>query len=486
MSSLDDTICAVATPMGEGGVGIVRVSGTHALHVASNILRLRSGQSLEQLKPYQLYLGQFIFLPIQVQAREILGNETSSVLDEVLVVTMRGPRSYTGEDVVEVHAHGGPVIVNAICEALAQAGARLAEPGEFTKRAFLNGRLDLTQAEGVLDTIRANSLKSLKMAQEHLQGRLSRIIQEQRDRLLLLVAHLEAGMDFVEDDIQFIEQNKLKNEIHEVLGEIIKLVDSAEEGRMIREGIRTVIVGRPNVGKSSLLNAILGTNRAIVSHIPGTTRDVLEEAITVEGVVIRLFDTAGLRETVDELENEGMSRATQAIDDADILILAFDRSSALNEKDVLFIEKYTQKPCLMALNKSDLPPKYLLEEFQDIVERTRKNSEESFKGQKKYVEVSALTGQGIDSLKRGIKSLAVRREYEASDSVLVSRLRHKTLLHTAGTALGNALKAIDDTLSAECVALELRIALNSLGEIVGVITNEDILDQIFRDFCIGK
>ena len=401
-------------------------------------------------------------------------------------MTMRAPRSYTGEDVVEVHAHGGPVIVNAICEALTQAGARLAEPGEFTKRGFLNGRLDLTQAEGVLDTIRANSLQSLKMAQEQLQGRLSQVIHDQRDRLLKLVAHLEAGMDFVEDDIQFIGQSELKDEIHMVLAEILHLVDSAEEGRLIREGIRTVIVGRPNVGKSSLLNSILGTNRAIVSHIPGTTRDVLEEAIMVEGVMIRLFDTAGLRETTDELENEGMSRATQAIDDADVWILVFDKSSTLNEKDVLFIEKYRQKPSVMVLNKSDLPQQFSLREFQDIVKHSGKIAEDSFEGEKNYVEVSALTGEGIQSLKKAIKSLAMGRQYEAGDSVLVSRLRHKTLLRQAGTALQNALRAIDDTHSAECVALELRIALNSLGEIVGVITNEDILDQIFREFCIGK
>jgi tRNA modification GTPase len=324
------------------------------------------------------------------------------------------------------------------------------------------------------------------MAQEQLQGRLSQVIHDQRDRLLKLVAHLEAGMDFVEDDIQFIGQSELKDEIHMVLAEILHLVDSAEEGRLIREGIRTVIVGRPNVGKSSLLNSILGTNRAIVSHIPGTTRDVLEEAIMVEGVMIRLFDTAGLRETTDELENEGMSRATQTIDDADVLILVFDKSSTLNEKDVLFIEKYRQKPSVMVLNKSDLPQQFSLREFQDIVKHSGKIAEDSFEGEKNYVEVSALTGEGIQSLKKAIKSLAMGRQYEAGDSVLVSRLRHKTLLRQAGTALQNALRAIDDTHSAECVALELRIALNSLGEIVGVITNEDILDQIFREFCIGK
>ncbi|MDT3776233.1 tRNA uridine-5-carboxymethylaminomethyl(34) synthesis GTPase MnmE [Nitrospira sp. MA-1] len=484
MGSLDDTICAVATPMGEGGVGIVRVSGVRALPVASSILQLRSGKSLEQIKPYQLYLGQFIWNPIQSWGDE--GRAIPSVLDEVLVVTMRAPRSYTGEDVVEVHAHGGPVIVNAICEALTQTGARLAEPGEFTKRGFLNGRMDLTQAEGVLDTIRANSLQSLKIAQEHLQGRLSLLIQHQRDRLVKLVAHLEAGMDFVDDDIQFIDQSELKHDTQEILGEILQLLESAEEGRMIREGIRTVIVGRPNVGKSSLLNGILGTNRAIVSHIPGTTRDVLEEAIMVEGVMIRLFDTAGLRETTDELENEGMHRANQAIEDADVLIVSFDGSLPPNDKDLSFIEKYIQKPCVMVLNKIDLPAKFSMKELQSIVNQNRISSEDGFVGEKKYVEVSALTGEGLDRLKRAIKSLAVGRQFEANDSVLVSRLRHKTLLHNAGVALKNAIVAIDDGLSAECVALELRMALNSLGEIVGAITNEDILDKIFREFCIGK
>lgn len=481
MGALDDTICAVATPMGEGGVGIVRISGPQAIPAASRILQLRSGKSLEHIKPYHLRLGQFMWK--SGPAGKFPGTEGSTVLDEVLVVVMRAPRSYTGEDVVEVHAHGGPVIVNAICEGLTRAGARLAEPGEFTKRGFLNGRLDLAQAEGVLDTIRATSLQSLKMAQEHLQGKLSGIICHQRDRLLKLVAHLEAGMDFVEDDIQFIDYHELKREIHGILEEVLQLVHSAEDGRIIREGIRTVIVGRPNVGKSSLLNAILGTNRAIVSHIPGTTRDVLEEAIIVDGILIRFFDTAGLRETADELETEGMTRATQAMETADVLVLAFDQSVSLNEKDLDLIKQYMAKPCVMVLNKSDLPSRLSLEEFHQIVEQIRKGVGE---GENTYIEVSALTGKGIPDLKRAIRNLVVGRQVEASDSVLVSRLRHKKLLESAGTALQNALKALDEALSVECIALELRIALNALGEIVGVITNEDILDQIFREFCIGK
>lgn len=480
MSALADTICAVATPSGEGGVGIVRVSGPQAFPIASNIVRLRCAKSLSEIKPYQLYLGKFLWEQFQAQGK--VRKESPTVLDEVLVVIMRGPRSYTGEDVVEVHGHGGPVVVRAICEALTQAGARMAEPGEFTKRAFLNGRLDLTQAEAVLDTIQANSLHSLKLAHEHLQGGLSGIIQGHRDALVKLLAHVEAEMDFGEEDIQFIEQHELKEKLRKMVKAIEILVESAQEGRIIREGIRTVILGRPNVGKSSLLNAILDTDRAIVSNIPGTTRDVLEESVMVDGVMIRLFDTAGLRESTDELEQEGMSRAEAAIQQADVLIMVFDQSQALTERDLSFIKQYNQKPRLMVLNKQDLPYKFSLKEFPAIVQQDKIPNEPATE----YIQASAVTGEGLDELKRSLKTLAVGNLHEVGDSVLVSRLRHKVLLQQAAEALQNALKAIDDTRSAECVALELRVALQALGEIVGVVTNEDILDQIFKEFCIGK
>ncbi len=358
----------------------------------------------------------------------------------------------------------------------------MAEPGEFTKRAFLNGRLDLTQAEAVLDTIQANSLHSLKLAQEQLQGGLSGVIQGHRDALVKLLAHVEAEMDFGEEDIQFIEQTELQEKLGTMVGAIETLIESAQEGRIIREGIRTVILGRPNVGKSSLLNAILDVDRAIVSKIPGTTRDVLEESVMVEGVMIRLFDTAGLRETTDELEQEGMSRAEAAIKQADVLVMAFDQSQSLTEKDMDFIKQYSQKPRVLILNKHDLPPKVSLEDFQAIVRQY-----EILDGQAtEFVQACAVTGEGIAQVKRTIKKLAVGRRHEAGDSVLISRLRHKVLLQQAAEALHNALKAINDTQSAECVALELRVALQALGEIVGTVTNEDILDQIFKEFCIGK
>jgi len=480
MSALDDTICAVATPSGEGGVGIVRVSGSGALPIASKIVRLRCEKSLLDLTSHQMYLGKFLWDQFSTSEKVKEGNTT--VLDEVLVVVMRTPRSYTGEDVVEIHGHGGPLIVQAICEALTQVGARMAQPGEFTKRAFLNGRLDLTQAEAVLDTIQAKSLHSLKLAQEHLQGGLSGVIKGHRDALVKLLAHVEAGMDFGEEDIQFIEQRELREKVRKMVGAIEKLIGSAQEGRIIREGIRTVILGRPNVGKSSLLNAILDVDRAIVSKIPGTTRDVLEESVMVDGVMIRLFDTAGLRETTDELEQEGMTRAEGVIKQADVLIMTFDQSQPLMEQDLRFITCYNHQPRVMILNKHDLPPRFSLDDFQAIV----KENDSPDDHETAYVQASAVTGEGIDQVKRSLKKLALGHRQEAGDSVLVSRLRHKVLLQQAAEALHNALTAIDDTQSAECVALELRMVLQALGEIVGIVTNEDILDQIFREFCIGK
>ncbi len=480
MSGLDDTICAVATPVGEGGVGIVRVSGAQAISFASQVVKLQSQKSLVDVPSHKMCLGRFLWKEFHWLRQE--GQSVPAVLDKVLVVAMRAPRSYTGEDVVEIHGHGGPFIVWAICEALTQAGARIAEPGEFTKRAFLNGRLDLTQAEAVLDTIHANTLHSLKLAQEHLQGGLSKIIQGHRDVLVKLLAHVEAEMDFGEEDIQFIKQDELKEKLRLTGRALEQLVESAHEGRIIREGIRTVILGRPNVGKSSLLNAFLAVDRAIVSNIPGTTRDVLEESIVVNGVMIRVFDTAGLRKSTDELEQEGMSRAEGVIEKADVLIMVFDQSRALTEQDQSFIKRYNQKPRVLVLNKQDLPTQISLKELQEIVgQDTTPNEPVSA-----YVQASAVTGEGIEQIKRSLKTLAMGQRHEAGDSVLVSRFRHKVLLQKAAEALRNALAAIDDTQSAECVALELRVALQALGEIVGIVTNEDILDQIFAEFCIGK
>ncbi|MGE0472636.1 MAG: tRNA uridine-5-carboxymethylaminomethyl(34) synthesis GTPase MnmE [Nitrospirales bacterium] len=481
MSVLDDTICAIATPPGEGGIGIVRVSGSQAFSIAFKTLRLRTSKTWEQLEPFHLYLGQFLG-----EDSKCSKAASRAILDEVLVVMMRSPRSYTGENVVEVHCHGGPTVVDAVCRALIASGARIAEPGEFTKRAFLNGKLDLTQAEAVLDTIQAHSLLSLKVAQEHLQGKLSGTLQGMRDSLLRMVAHLEAGMDFVEEDIQFIEPEEVKNQVQSLIAQLTRLIDSSSDGRIIREGVRTVIMGQPNVGKSSLLNALLGMDRAIVSHIPGTTRDVLEESVMVEGILVRFFDTAGLRESPDELEQEGMNRAQHMIDRADVVVLVIDRSLSINENNLVNFLNNKEKQYVIVLNKSDLPHCLSCKMVEKIVgEHVKKEgrSPTCFE----VVEVSARTGEGLPSLKKAIKNMALGNRLEGRDSVLVSRLRHTVLLKKSREALQQALRILNDAVIApECLAMELRRALHSLGEIIGVVTNEDILDQVFRDFCIGK
>jgi tRNA modification GTPase len=483
MTPLDDTICAIATPIGEGGVGIVRMSGPHAFAIASKNIRLRVGKSVDQLKPFRMYLGAFLgegfgLSPSSYQA-------AASVLDEVLVVIMRGPKSYTGEDTVEVHCHGGTFVVHVICQALIQSGARLAEPGEFTKRAFLNGRLDLTQAEAVLDTIRASSLHSLKLAQEHLQGRLSEILNAMRESLLRAVAHLEAGMDFVEDDIQFIDPMEIKEQIQGLILDMDTLIDSGKEGRIIREGVRTVIMGKPNVGKSSLLNAFLGVDRAIVSRIPGTTRDVLEEAVMMDGLLVRFFDTAGLRESPDEVELEGMKRARLAVDQADLVMVVLDKSLEFNEKDLGLITYTHEIPYILVLNKSDLPEKFSRDFLEGFLHE-RFNFASSISARMEIVEVSAISGVGLPKLKNAIKKLTIGNNQEVRDSVVISRFRHSLLLKQAREALGNAVTIIDRDDSPECLAMELRAALHCVGEIIGTVTSEDILDQVFRDFCIGK
>ncbi len=481
MSSLDDTICAIATPPGEGGIGIVRVSGSQALLLASKNIRLRSPRPWEQLQPFRFYFGQFLG-----RFSNPSDPMSNTVLDEVLVVMMQAPRSYTGEHVVEVHCHGGPAVVEAVCLSMIEAGGRLAEPGEFTKRAFLNGRLDLTQAEAVLDTIQASSLASLKMAQEHLQGKLSGILQGMREKLLRMVAHLEAGMDFVEEDIQFIDSAEMKVQVQSLVDELTGLVESYSEGRIIREGVRTVIIGQPNVGKSSLLNALLGTDRAIVSHIPGTTRDVLEESIMVEGTLVRFFDTAGFRVSPDELEQEGMNRAQRMIDQADVVVLVIDISLNTTEKDLFKFLKNKEKQYVIVLNKSDLPHLLSKEAVEKMVRDQLEGDGKSENGFT-IVEVSARTGEGLPSLRLAIKQGVKGNRLESRDSVIVSRLRHAVLLKNSREALRQALEILNgQTIVPECLALELRGALHSLGEIIGVVTNEDILDQVFRDFCIGK
>ena len=478
-NSGEDTICAIATPLGEGGVGIIRISGEQAIPIAAKIIRPRKHSSLEHLTSHHLYLSD-------VFAEGCHKASVALPLDEALVVVMRGPHSFTGEHVVEIHTHGGPLILQTTCEALIQHGARVAEPGEFTKRAFLNGRFDLTQAEAVLDTIQATTSSSLRTAQGLLRGTLRRQVEQLRDDLIRNLAHLEAGMDFVEEDISFIQTEELQHALHDTQAKLQHLIDTFEEGRIIREGIKAAIIGRPNVGKSSLLNALLKTDRAIVSSVPGTTRDVIDESVNLAGFRMRLLDTAGLRKTDDLIEEEGMRRTREALEEADLLLLILDGSAGMTVEDQALLKEHAQDRCLIVLNKCDLPSKIEPHEILEALPLQPLKKKESTVENHKILSISAKTEVGIDVLKETIRKWFLKNDFEPGQGPMVTHLRHKMALVQARESILQAHESIQAGMDGECIALDMRAALDCLGEITGAVCTEDILDRIFRDFCIGK
>ena len=547
--SVHDTICAIATPVGEGGIGIVRISGAHAVDIAAHVVCPRNKQPLQQLESHRLYLSDVLYPesplkpplplgegrgegpgqgegpaslppqnPLSPRERERergQAEDHAQAIDEALVVIMRKPRSYTGEDVVEIQTHGGAWILQATCHGLIQHGARLAQPGEFTKRAFLNGRLDLTQAEAVLDTIQATTSRSLDAAQSLLRGSLSKEVDALRERLIRVLAHVEAGMDFAEEDITFIQAAEVQQALTDTQQAVERLIKSYEEGRLIREGIKVAIIGRPNVGKSSLLNALLKLDRAIVSDQPGTTRDVIDESLNVRGIPLRLLDTAGLRQTQDTIEGEGIRRTEDAIAEADVLLLVLDGAEGVTDEDRAVFETYGSRRHLLVMNKMDLPESRSFDagflksplplgegqgEGPDPLspqnplssrERARvrgpgKSPSQGKEEAPRLVKVSAKTGQGLDHLTSLIQSVCLREGLEATPSVLVTRLRHKASLEQAHRSIEEAMRSLERKESGECVALDIRAALDALGEITGAVSTEDILDRIFQDFCIGK
>lgn len=473
-TELEDTICAVATPVGEGGIGIVRVSGGKAIDVASASVRLRSGRSLHDARSHRLYRADLV----AGGARPALNpGQNCDLLDDALVAVMHGPRSYTGETVVEIHAHGGPLVLQLLCAALLQGGARLAEPGEFTKRAFLNGRLDLAQAEAVLDTIRARTEGGLAVAQEHLRGALSARVEELREQLIRLLGHVEAAIDFTEEDLAFVSRGELEEGVRSAIESLARLTDSGREGRILREGLATVIVGRANVGKSSLLNALLETDRAIVTAVPGTTRDVLEETVNIRGIPVRLMDTAGIRGTQDEVEREGIRRSAAARDQAELLMIVLDGSSPLTEEDRELVGRQEGRKRLVVVNKIDLPRRLVEEDLAGLV---------GGRPDCAVACISAKSGAGLDGLKDRLRELVVRGDFEPGESPTVTRLRHLTALIRAKESLTITLESVVKGLSGEFVAVDLRAAIDALGEITGAVTTDDILDRIFKEFCIGK
>lgn len=456
MYSLDDTIAAIATSIGHSGVGIVKLSGPESYTIARCLFRSAIGK--QNFQPYRMHYGQIVD-PI-----------SGGVVDEAMVVYMPKPRSYTRQDVIEIQSHGGLVPLRRILQLTLSMGARPAEAGEMTLRAFLNGRLDLAQAEAVLDVIEAKTEAALRVAAEQLGGVLSQQVRQVRRELLDTLAFLEASIDFVEDDIPLQE---VVGPLGQVSGQLVRLLKSADQGQIYRQGVRAAIVGRPNVGKSSLLNALLRGDRAIVTSIPGTTRDTLEETANIGGIPLVLVDTAGIRsETSDEVERIGIERSQAALERADLALMVLDGSQKLEIGDWEIGRLIGSKPALVVINKSDLPsPADVRTDFLPSARRVR---------------ISALSGYGIESLEEAIITLVTGGGVTMADTPLVSNPRHKALLQHALTHTQAAVEAQAANLSPDLVSIDVRAAVDALGEITGETATEDLLDTIFSKFCIGK
>lgn len=457
----DETIAAISTPYGESGIGIVRISGPSAETIAKRIFRSKA--------------NRFHFISHHFHYGEIIEPVSGSPIDEVLIVLMKSPKTYTREDIVEIHCHGGYLVLKKVLELVLNEGARLASPGEFTKRAFINGRIDLTQAEAVIDLIRAKTQAGLEIANQQLRGGLQRELNKIKSLLINHLSLIEAHIDFPDEEIEPIAMEDLKKDIDKIIQQLEDWINSYEEGRIFREGISCAIVGKTNVGKSSLLNVLLKEDRAIVTPIPGTTRDVIEEILSIYGIPVRLIDTAGLRKPLDFIEEEGIRRARERVEDSDLILLILDGSREIDEDDLLIFNEVKKKKKVVVVNKTDLPLKISMEEAKNWF------------GNDPIVLISALKQEGIDDLKKTIYSFLIHREVRVTPGYLIiNNLRHKNALFQAKKNLLNAIKSLNERESNEFIAFEIRSALDAIGEVVGETTNEEVLNHIFEQFCIGK
>jgi len=451
--SFDDTIAAIATPLGEGGLAVLRISGPEAPAIADSIFVGKDKPST--VPSHTIHFGKIV--------------HHGRTIDEVLLTVLRAPRTFTREDTVEISCHGGILPAKLIFDAVLEQGARPAEPGEFTRRAFLNGRIDLAQAEAVADLIHSRTELALAAANEQLAGQLSRRINKLRDDLLHILAHVEAHIDFPDEDIAPDTRDQLLRRLEEGLTFIAQLLQTANEGQILRRGIRAAIVGRPNSGKSSLLNQLLGRDRAIVSPIPGTTRDTIEETANIRGLPIVFIDTAGLREAKDEIEIEGIRRSRQSLAQAELILHVLDSNQPLTGEDQNYFAEFAGKKRVLVRNKIDLPIRC-----------------ELTSGLAPVVDVSCVTGHGVESLKDAIKAMVWSGEIKAEMLQVMINSRHQDALNRAHTAALRTAEALRNDATLELVALDLRIAVAAVGEIVGKTTTEDLLDSIFGQFCIGK
>ncbi|MBN1689143.1 MAG: tRNA uridine-5-carboxymethylaminomethyl(34) synthesis GTPase MnmE [Candidatus Omnitrophica bacterium] len=464
---IDDTIAAIATPVGEGGISVIRVSGPKAMDVVSKVFRAgKLGEEpvnfLKECPSHTIYLGKIV-------------NDREETIDQVLLSLFKEPHSYTAEDVIEISSHGGFVVTKKILDLLIQHGARHAEPGEFTKRAFLNGKIDLTQAEAVLDLIKAKSEKSLETAVRQLAGELSMKLKGLKDEMMRMYAQLEAFIDFPEEDLEIFDDKIFLSRFEVLEQEIGRLLSSFKRGSLLKEGLSAVIVGKPNVGKSSLFNALLARDRALVSEMPGTTRDALEEAIEIEGVLFRLTDSAGLAPDIHHpLERMGMERTRRVLQDADLVLFVVDGSISLDESDRHVFETIDpEKKRLIVINKKDLPEKV---SDQDLKELTKTFD---------FIRLSTKTRDNFEILESKMVKSFLGDGFGA-EGEQITRLRHKNALEKARQSMTRAKTSFENRESLECVVIDLKEALDVLRELIGEVYSEDLLDVIFSEFCIGK
>ena len=457
---IDDTIAAIATAPGEGGIGIIRISGEKSLQVAQSIFKSVTGKLIKDYNTRTLIYGTIV--------------DGEKVIDEVLVAYMKGPKSYTGEDVIEINCHGGFISVKKILELILSKDVRLADAGEFTKRAFLNGRIDLSQAEAIIDVIKAKTDKAHEVAQSQLEGLLSKKIRELRFKVTEVLAHLEVSIDFAEEDVEEITYKTLKENAEDLKNEIKKLYDTSESGKILRDGLKTVIIGKPNVGKSSLLNAILGENRAIVTDIAGTTRDVIEEFVNIKGIPLKIVDTAGIRETEDIVEKIGVEKSKESYNTADLVIMVLDSSRPLSQEDREILETLENKKTIVLLNKTDLEQKIDIDELSKYVDCSS------------IIKISALQYKGIEELQDKIESMVYKGSVKNSSSLMITNSRHKDALLKAYESINDAINAIDQNMPYDFIEVDFKNIWDYLGYINGDTVKEDLLDTIFANFCIGK
>ncbi len=459
-----ETIVAISTAQGEAGIGIVRLSGPEAIDIADRVWQAADGKQLKALPGYKLSYGK------------IVDPDGGGVIDEAIVSVMRSPKSYTREDVVEINCHGGPAPLRRTLEATLTAGAKLAEPGEFTKRAFLKGRIDLAQAEAVIDTIRARTDRAARLATRQLEGELSRTVASISSSLFDALAQLEAAVDFSDEDIEPSPRGKIQETAEKCAESIEKLIATAGDGEILRNGVRLTIAGRPNVGKSSLLNALLKRDRAIVTSVPGTTRDVIEETVSIKGVPFIVADTAGIRNETDEVEAIGVALSHKSMAAADLVLVVVDATQGALPEDLTILKRASGRPTVVAINKTDL-----------VADKDAEAIAASLSPEGRIVVlVSAVTGEGIENLESAFGEAVFSGRVLAADDILVSNARHTDALRRALTSVRRADSALTEGLSEEFASAEIRGALAALGEITGASVDDEVLNRIFADFCIGK